>query len=58
MKFELTVTAINGLSDNGFSGMMVVKNGENKIVRRKGINGATKAEVEREAKELFAELDK
>jgi hypothetical protein len=58
MRFELITKAIDNLTDNGFSGIMVIKNEEGKIVRRKGINGATEAEVKTIANKYFEEFVK
>lgn len=58
MRFELITKAIDNLADNGFSGIMVIKNEEGKIVKRKGINGATEAEVETIANKFFEEFAK
>lgn len=50
-KYELEIKAIDNLADNGFTGILKVYDENGKIIRRKGINGATKAMVEKLAKE-------
>jgi len=56
MKKELTIKAIDGLTDNGFSGILKVYDESGKIIRRKGINGATEEMVKRLAKEFVNNL--
>lgn len=51
-KYELEIKAIDNLADNGFTGILKIYDENGKIIRRKGINGATKAMVERLAKEF------
>lgn len=53
--YELIIKAIDGLSDNGFSGSLRVYDENGKLIRRKGISGATRSMVERLAKEFLEE---
>lgn len=52
-KYELEIKAIDNLTDNGFAGILKIYDENGKIIRRKGINGATKAMVEKLAKEFM-----
>jgi len=52
-KYELEIRAIDNLADNGFTGILKIYDENGKIIRRKGINGATKSMVKRLAKEFI-----
>lgn len=55
-KYEIEIKAIDNLADNGFTGILKVYDESGKIIRRKGINGATEGMVERLAKEFVNNL--
>ena len=56
-KYEIKINAIDNLADNGFSGILrVYDESGKKIVRIKGISGATEEMVERLAKEFANSL--
>lgn len=54
-KMEISPKAIENLSDNGFSGIAIVKNNKGEVVKRKGFSGATAEQVKRLANEWFKE---
>jgi hypothetical protein len=55
-KYEIEIKAIDNLADNGFAGILKVYDESGKIIRRKGISGATEGMVERLAKEFVSNL--
>lgn len=55
-KYEIEIKAIDNLADNGFAGIIKVYDESGKIIKRKGISGATEAMVERLAKEFVNSL--
>ena len=55
-KYEIEIKAIDNLADNGFAGIVKVYDASGKIIKRKGLSGATEAMVERLAKEYVNSL--
>ena len=53
---EITIKGIDGSSEHGFSGMLVIRDKTGRAVLRKGIWGWTDSAVETEAAKLYAEF--
>ena len=54
MEKEITIKGIDGSSEHGFSGVLVIRDETGRAVLRKGIWGWTDAAVETEADKIFA----